>query len=70
MNDYTEEETLALSMISLLVIDLGYDREPRYGFAPIRHQLAWRAAARVLGEKSDSIVAECVEERTLQRGEE
>ena len=28
-------------LINLCVLDLGYDAEPRYGHAPLRHQIAW-----------------------------
>lgn len=41
---------LAESMIAILVVDLEYDYQPVYGIHPIRHQMAWINAEKILGK--------------------
>lgn len=43
----TEAQSL---LLAILVRDFGYIREPLYGWYPLRHQFAWRAAVDGLAE--------------------
>lgn len=38
-------------MIAVLVMDLGYEAAPVYGWSPMRHQFAWEFAEEVLGKE-------------------
>jgi hypothetical protein len=37
-------------MLAILVRDFGYTRAPTYGWAPLRHQFAWKMATKDMSE--------------------
>ncbi len=49
----------AAHMLSLLVLDLGYESCPAYGHNPVRHHVAWVLCENQLGRER---VAELVDE--------
>jgi len=44
----TQLEKLAKQALAVLVMDLGYEKEPVYGHSPMRHQNLWAWAAKAL----------------------
>ncbi len=63
-----QELMIAESLLLILVIDLEYDYQPVNGFHPIRHQLAWMYAEKILGETETArFVSDCKEEIRLGR---
>lgn len=54
-------------MLAVLVRDLGHDHQPQYGWAPVRHQYAWRMA--VDGMTDAEIAAEVTEGKARSEGD-
>jgi hypothetical protein len=44
-----------IQILSVLVMDLGYDHQPPHGHAPLRHQFAWAMA---VGGRTDADIQE------------
>ncbi len=42
---------LADQTLSILVMDMGYDKPPVYGKDPIRHQYAWELVLAIYGQE-------------------
>ena len=64
-------DEVASSVLALLIMDLGYDKQPVHGHHPIRHQLSWKRAVEALGPRATPLWIEFfIAEREKQKLEE